>query len=55
MSRRIMGKASFSHIRDRNGDIQLYITRQDVGEDVYAAYKRTTTSATSSARAAPSF
>ena len=40
MSRRIMGKASFSHIRDRNGDIQLYITRQDVGEDVYAAYKK---------------
>ena len=40
MSRRIMGKASFSHIRDRDGDIQLYITRQDVGEDVYTAYKK---------------
>ena len=40
MSRRIMGKASFSHISDRDGQIQLYITRQDVGEDVYAAYKK---------------
>ncbi len=40
MSRRIMGKASFSHISDRDGQIQVYITRQDVGEDVYTAYKK---------------
>ena len=40
MSRRIMGKASFSHISDRDGQIQVYITRQDVGEEVYAAYKK---------------
>lgn len=40
MSRRIMGKASFSHISDRDGQLQLYITRQDVGEDVYAAFKK---------------
>ncbi len=40
MSRRIMGKASFSHISDRDGLLQVYITRQDVGEDVYAAYKK---------------
>lgn len=40
MSRRVMGKASFSHISDRDGQLQLYITRQDVGEDVYAAYKK---------------
>ncbi len=40
MSRRIMGKASFSHISDRDGQIQVYITRQDVGEDVYVAYKK---------------
>ena len=40
MSRRIMGKASFSHIADRDGQLQIYITRQDVGEDVYAAYKK---------------
>lgn len=40
MSRRVMGKASFSNISDRNGSMQLYITRQDVGEDVYMAYKK---------------
>ncbi len=40
MSRRIMGKASFSHISDKDGVLQIYITRQDVGEDVYTAYKK---------------
>ena len=40
MSRRIMGKASFSHISDKDGVLQVYITRQDVGEDVYTAYKK---------------
>ena len=40
MSRRIMGKASFSHLSDRDGSLQIYVTRQDVGEDVYAAYKK---------------
>ena len=40
MSRRVMGKASFSHISDRGGMLQIYVTRQDVGEDVYAAYKK---------------
>ncbi len=40
MSRRVMGKASFSHISDRDGLLQIYVTRQDVGEDVYTAYKK---------------
>ncbi len=40
MSRRIMGKASFSHISDRSGSIQIYVTRQDVGEEKYASYKK---------------
>ena len=40
MSRRVMGKASFSHIQDGEGRIQIYVTRQDVGEDVYASYKK---------------
>src|SRR5699024_1340141 len=40
MSRRIMGKASFSHIQDRDGSIQLYITRQDIGEEAYTSYKK---------------
>ena len=40
MSRRIMGKASFVGLRDAEGDIQLYVRRDDVGEDVYAAFKK---------------
>ncbi len=40
MSRRVMGKASFSHVSDRDGQLQIYVTRQDVGEDVYTAYKK---------------
>ncbi len=40
MSRRVMGKASFSHVADRDGKLQIYVTRQDVGEDVYTAYKK---------------
>ena len=40
MSRRIMGKASFSHISDNQGQIQIYITRQDVGEEAYASFKK---------------
>ena len=40
MSRRIMGKASFAGIRDGEGDIQLYVSRDDAGEEDYAAFKR---------------
>ena len=40
MSRRIMGKASFSHIADKSGSIQIYVTRQDVGEENYMSYKK---------------
>ena len=40
ISRRIMGKASFVGFRDGNGDIQLYVRRDDVGEDVYASFKK---------------
>ena len=40
MSRRIMGKASFAGIQDTAGKIQFYIRRDDVGEDVYAAFKK---------------
>ena len=35
MSKRIMGKASFSDMTDRYGRLQLYIKRDNVGEDVY--------------------
>jgi len=40
MARRIMGKASFVGISDNTGKIQLYVRRDDVGEDVYAAFKK---------------
>ena len=40
MSRRIMGKASFSHISDKSGYIQIYVTRQDIGEGNYMSYKK---------------
>lgn len=40
MSRRIMGKASFVHIYDGYGKIQLYVRRDDVGEDAYADFKK---------------
>ena len=35
MSRRIMGKASFAHVADSQGEIQIYVKRDEVGEDVY--------------------
>lgn len=40
MSRRIMGKASFAGLRDGEGDIQLYVSRDDAGEEDYAAFKK---------------
>ena len=40
MSRRIMGKASFCHVSDRDGLIQIYVRRDDIGEDVYASFKK---------------
>lgn len=39
VSRRIMGKASFCHILDGDGTIQLYVKRDEVGEDIYAQFK----------------
>lgn len=40
MARRIMGKASFVGLKDSTGNIQLYVRRDDVGEDVYASFKK---------------
>ena len=40
VSRRIMGKASFAHMLDDQGKIQLYVARDGVGEDVYAGFKK---------------
>ncbi len=40
VARRIMGKASFVGLKDSTGKIQLYVRRDDVGEDIYAAFKK---------------
>lgn len=40
IARRIMGKASFVGLSDSTGRIQLYVRRDDVGEEAYAAFKK---------------
>ena len=40
MSKRVMGKASFAHLRDDKGDIQLYVRRDELGEEAYAGFKK---------------
>lgn len=40
MTKRIMGKASFCNINDQEGNIQIYIKRDDIGEDSYADFKK---------------
>ncbi len=40
MSRRIMGKASFANVSDREGNIQVYVKRDDIGEEDYASFKK---------------
>ncbi|MBQ1260615.1 MAG: lysine--tRNA ligase [Clostridia bacterium] len=40
ISRRIMGKASFAHLQDGDGRVQLYVARDGVGEEDYAAFKK---------------
>ncbi|MGA9394053.1 MAG: lysine--tRNA ligase [Azonexus sp.] len=39
MLKRVMGKASFATIQDLSGRIQVYVTRDRLGEDVYADFK----------------
>ena len=39
MTRRVMGKASFAHLRDSSDQIQLYVRRDAVGDEAYAAFK----------------
>ncbi len=40
MFKRVMGKASFCNIQDLKGSIQVYVTRDDLGEDAYKDFKR---------------
>ena len=39
MLKRVMGKASFATLQDATGRIQLYVTRDAIGEEVYAGFK----------------
>ncbi len=39
MTIRRMGKASFAHIQDHTGKIQIYLRKDDLGEDAYAMFK----------------
>ncbi len=40
MFKRVMGKASFANFRDRNGDIQVYVSKDALGDDAYADFKK---------------
>ena len=40
MSKRVMGKASFCNVQDLKGNIQCYVSRDDLGEDSYKDFKR---------------
>ena len=40
VGKRIMGKASFAHILDEDGRIQLYVSRDNLGEEDYASFKK---------------
>jgi len=39
MLKRVMGKASFATLQDATGRLQIYVTRDSVGEEIYAAFK----------------
>ena len=40
MVKRIMGKASFCKLQDKQGVIQCYVARDDLGEEAYAEFKK---------------
>mgnify|MGYP002707288964 FL=1 len=40
VSKRVMGKASFCDVQDRDGKIQCYVTRDELGEDEYKLFKK---------------
>lgn len=39
-SKRVMGKASFAHVLDGKGKVQIYVRRDNIGEEEYAAFKK---------------
>ena len=40
VGKRVMGKASFAHLLDGEGKVQLYVARDSVGEEDYASFKK---------------
>ncbi|OKZ83557.1 MAG: lysine--tRNA ligase, partial [Clostridium sp. 44_14] len=40
MFKRVMGKASFCNIQDLKGKMQLYVARDEIGEESYADFKK---------------
>lgn len=40
MTKRVMGKASFFNLRDGKGDIQIFVKRDELGDESYAAFKK---------------
>ncbi len=40
MAKRVMGKASFARLRDGMGDIQIFVKRDELGDEAYAAFKK---------------
>ncbi len=40
MAKRVMGKASFGNVADLKGNIQIYVTRDNLGEEPYKAFKK---------------
>lgn len=40
MSKRVMGKASFCNLQDRDGTMQSYVSRNDIGDESYADFKK---------------
>ena len=40
MFKRVMGKASFANIRDLKGDVQVYVSKDALGDDLYATFKK---------------
>ena len=40
MFKRVMGKASFANIQDLKGNIQIYVARDAIGEELYATFKK---------------
>lgn len=40
MSKRVMGKASFGHLLDRSGQIQIYVKKDNLGDEKYDGFKK---------------